>query len=187
MRQKSRIGAVELHAALEEIDAFHHPGKPIAVIVEFNRDVVRQIVPLKIPHRPKVRLQADNLLQRRRVAAPIFLHLIVVGAFPQQQHGHAVQAQRGQFDRRAGRIDIAQAGFADPIFFIVAQPGELAAGRSLPGAIDRGRVPQFINRKTQHGNSQHISQLAVKTSTLIHRATSRIRRNKNPAMNAASR
>ena len=165
---------------------FHHPSEAIAVIVELDRDVVREVVPLKIPNRPKMRLQADDLLQHRRIAAPIFFHLVVVGTFPKQQHRDSVQAQRGKLDGRTGRIDIPQARFADPIFVVVAQLCQITAGRTMAAAIDRGRVPEFVNRKAQYGNRQYIAQLAVKISTLGHRATSRIRRNKNPAIKAAS-
>src|SRR5262249_31491088 len=105
--KESWIGAVVFHTLLEKVDALHDPVEPITVIIEFDRDVVGKIVALKVPHGPKMGLQTDNLLQNRLQTGPVFLHLILVSAVPQQLDRDSTQSKCGQFRGVAGWIDFA--------------------------------------------------------------------------------
>ena len=58
--------------SLQEFDAAADVVVAVAVVVELDRDVVRQVPGLELPERDEVRLQLGELLERGGEVGPVF-------------------------------------------------------------------------------------------------------------------
>lgn len=76
----------------QEIDSLLNPGVAITVTIKFHGRVVREIVGVEFPDFKKVRLQANDLLDRQLHASKILFLLIVEGVNPKQIHRHSPHA-----------------------------------------------------------------------------------------------
>src|SRR3954467_6722406 len=103
--EQLRVAGVVAFAFLQELNAAAHVVIAVAVVVEFNGDVVAQVPGLEFPKRHEVRLQLGELLERRGKTSPVFSLLEVVGLFPQPVHRNAAKTQRRKFNGFAGRVD----------------------------------------------------------------------------------
>ena len=117
-------------AFFEELESGDDPAVALAVIVaELDGDVVGDVPRLVQPDVDEVGLDLGDLFEGGGAVGPVFLHLIVGGLLPEDVGRHAPQPQRGELDRDAGGIDLAESGLAEAV--LAAELGELAAGRSL--------------------------------------------------------
>ena len=118
-----RLALVVADPLAEELDPLHHPGIAIVVVVELDRDVVREVVGLEVPHGIEVRLELRHLLERGREIRPILHLFVVVGPVPEERHSDVLEPERRQTDRLARGIDIAEIRLGEPE--LLPQLGEL--------------------------------------------------------------
>ena len=96
---------------------------------------------------------------------PVFGLLVLVGLVPEHGHGHAAQAQRGQADGFAGRVDGAEVGLAE--LGLGAELGELAARIvGSPGRSTRATPSHAIGNSSGDQRRQ-VRDLCDKTA-LVH-------------------
>ena len=152
--QQARVFAVVTDSFGQETDASFHPMVPLSVVVEFNGDVVGQVVRLELPHRDEIRLQLDDLVQRRGKIVPVLLHLVFVGLLPQRNHRHGAQPHCRQLHGLAGRINVAKIGL--PQIVLGTQLGQDTAR----GASCRW-LAQQKQGKQQQCNRRDVDDLAA--------------------------
>ena len=116
--------------------------------------------------------------ERGAQVGPVLLHLVVVGLVPEDIGGDAAHAERGQLDRLAGRVDLAELRLAEVV--LAAELGQHAAGPALRARrVAGGRMAQPEQRHQQHADRHQVDDLAERGCSLrVHRATSRVLRKK---------
>ena len=101
------------------------------------------------------------------------MNLVILGLIPQQCRGDTTKAQRCEFHRFAGWVDITQFAFGDVVFG--THLGQLPT--CVTGAAT-GRLAQQVQRN-QHGDQdRQINQFIAKTARASHAAISRVLRKK---------
>ena len=151
--QQTGLPQVVRNALPEKLDALHHPGIAVVVVVEFNRNIVREVVRLKVPDRIKVGLQFGHLLEHRREIRPVLDLFVVVGPIPEECHSDILEAQRCQSHRLAGRIHLAEIGLRQSELFP-------EFGKLPPLARRVGRLAQGGERHQKHGDSHECQERA---------------------------
>ena len=144
----------------------------VAVVVELDRHVVRQVVRLEFPDRDVIRLDLGHLVEGGRHLAEVVHLLVVVGSRPKDVRGDTAHAERGQAHRFAGRIDIAQIRLREFVF--VAQLRELAARQSVAFAVDAGRLAEQEQRVQKQADRDEIADLPGERRAEVHAAISRV-------------
>ena len=183
-KTRPRLHLVVAGASAEKLDAFLDPEVAVVVVVPLDRDVVRNVPGLKPPDADVVGLQLGELVERRLQSGPVFGLFRLVGLFPQDIGRHAAQPERGQLDRFARRIDLAQVGLAK-----LELIPELRQAAARPGLFvahgHRRRLAVVRQRQQQNHDQRQIRELSNQRSP-VHFATSRTLKNRKPAISTGT-
>ena len=126
---QDRLSRIELGPFDEVIDSLFDPFVPLAVIFEFGRDVVAQVVSLVLPDADHVGLEQRDLVECCTKAVEVLFFLVVIGLHPQDARCDAPHPQGGEFHAFAGRIEFPKVRLADRV--------AAAKFRDLTGSLGR--------------------------------------------------
>jgi len=183
--QEPWLAQVEGDALPQKLDALHHPGVAVVVVVELDGDVVGEIVGLEVPHGIKVGLELRHLLERGRKVRPVFHLLVVVGPVPEQRHGHVLEAERGQPHRLARGIDLAEVRLREAE--LRPLPGQKSARARRIGRLAQDRERHEQDRDRHEGEERFPPQSEPRWCRRGHAATSRALRHTAPTTKKATR
>ncbi len=107
---QSRFAAIQLDTTRQEIGSLFDPLVTLTVVVEFDRNVIRKVMCLVLPHFFKVRLQQSDLVQRSAQPIPFLVALVIVRLLPQHGCRNSTHSEGCEFHRFTGRIDLSQVG-----------------------------------------------------------------------------
>ena len=80
---QDRLSRIELGPFDEVIDSFFDPFVALAVVFEFGRDVVAQVVSLVLPDTDHVGLEQRDLVECCAEAVEVLFFLVMIGLHPQ--------------------------------------------------------------------------------------------------------
>jgi hypothetical protein len=156
---KPGFSAVVLGSRDQKVDSPFDPQVAVAEIIELGGNVVRKIVPLKLPDREKVGLELRDLVERGGEVVPVFLLLVLVRFLPQDVRRDAAESESGNFiDSLAGSIS-PEIGLSQIVF--AAKLGENAP-TDCPLGTRRSGMSQDVQRDQQGDDQPAVDHLAEK-------------------------